>query len=102
MDVGAELGRFFHNLKGLRVRTRDGREFTGRVIFLDESLAEIHPCPRHPRASAIPRYKVRVADVVSVEPAPKDWDDEGNGRPVAEWRSIVGPQEAVFLTKVPA
>lgn len=98
MDVMTELRRYFHDLIGVRVRTSSGTEYVGRVIFLDDDLGEIHPCPRHPRAAAIPRYKVRVADIVEVGPAPKKWDAEGEDRSAAEWRALVGPQPAVFRT----
>ena len=102
MDVKAALDEHFRTLRGLKVRTKDGEEIVGRVIFLDDQLAEIHPAPRHRRASAIPRYKVRVAEISAVGPAPGDWDDTGGGRTAEELRAMVGPQEAVFLTKKPA
>ena len=89
MEVAAEMERYYRSTQALTVRTIDGREFTGRVVFLDEHVAEIHPAPRHPRNAAIPRHKVRVQDVAHVGPAPRRWCDRGAGRSLEELRALV-------------
>ena len=99
MDAKAELKDYFLNTRPLLVRTSGGREAVGRVIFLDEHIAEIHPCPRHPRSAAIPRWKFRVDDIASVQPAPAGYRDDGGRSTVEEMRERVGPQEDPFIRK---